>query len=80
MNRLSIAGAVLAAGIAPAFAQAKVKYGMEWYVVLDTTTNKCTVEKAKLTSATAKLVDNGTFKTKEDAEIGTKYFKVCGGT
>jgi hypothetical protein len=80
MNRFFVAGAVLIVGIVPAFAQAKVKYGMEWYVVLDTTTNKCTVETNRPTSTTAKLVENGTFKTKGDAETGARYFKVCGGT
>ena len=80
MNRFFVAGAVLIVAIVPAFAQAKVKYGMEWYVVLDTTTNKCTVETNKPTSTAAKLVENGTFKTKADAEAGARYFKVCGGT
>ena len=80
MNRFFIASAVAVAGIAPAFAQATVKYGMEWYVVLDSTTKKCTVETNKPTVATAKLVENGVFKTKADAEIGTKNLKTCNGS
>jgi hypothetical protein len=79
MNRFFVASAIAVAGIAPAFAQATVKYGMEWYVVLDTTTKKCTVETNKPTVATAKLVENGIFKTKADAEIGTKNLKACSG-
>ena len=80
MYRVFIASAIAVAGIAPAFAQATVKHGMEWYVVLDSTTKRCTVETNKPTVATAKLVENGVFKTKVDAEIGTKNLKACSST
>ena len=56
MNRIFIASALAVAGITPAFAQATVKYGMEWYVVLDSTTKKCTVETNKPTVVTAKAL------------------------
>jgi hypothetical protein len=80
MNRIFIASALAVAGITPAFAQATVKYGMEWYVVQDSTTKKCTVETSKPTVVTAKVVENGIFKTKADAEIGTKTLRACSGT
>ena len=79
MKRVLIASAMAVVGIAPAFAQATVKYGMEWYVVLDSTTKTCTVETNKPTVVTKKLVENGIFKTKADAEIGTKNLKACNG-
>jgi hypothetical protein len=80
MNRIFIASALAVAGITPAFAQATVKYEMEWYVVQDSTTKKCTVETSKPTVVTAKVVENGIFKTKADAEIGTKTLRACSGT
>ena len=49
----------------------------EFYVVRDTTTKKCTVVDSKPTSTTTTVVDNGTFKTKTEAEIGMKTMKAC---
>jgi hypothetical protein len=49
----------------------------EFYVVRDTTTKKCTVVDTKPTSTTTTVVDNGTFKTKTEAETGMKTMKVC---
>ena len=80
MNRFIIVSTLIAIGITPAFAEATVKYGMEYYVVRDSTTNKCTVETKKSTVATARIVENGIFKTKTDAELGVKNLKACGGT
>ncbi len=80
MTKFFVAGTMFAIGIASAAAQTTVKYGMEYYVVRDATSNKCTVEINKPTVATAKIVENGTFKTQADAEIGAKTFKICGGT
>ena len=49
----------------------------EFYVVRDTTTKKCTVVETKPTTSTVTIVDNGTFKTKTEAETGMKTMKVC---
>jgi len=49
----------------------------EFYVVRDTATKKCTVVDTKPTSTTTTVVDNGTFKTKTEAETGMKTMKVC---
>ena len=49
----------------------------EYYVVRDASTKKCTVVDKKPTSTTTTVVDNGTFKTKTEAETGMKTTKVC---
>jgi hypothetical protein len=49
----------------------------EFYVVRDSATKKCTVVDSKPTSTTTTIVDNGTFKTKTEAETGMKTMKVC---
>jgi hypothetical protein len=49
----------------------------EFYVVRDSTTKKCTVVDTKPTTTTTTMVDNGTFKTKTEAETGMKTMKVC---
>jgi len=49
----------------------------EFYVVRDATTKKCTVVDTKPTTTTTTVVDNGTFKTKTEAETGMKTMKVC---
>jgi hypothetical protein len=46
------------------------------YVVRDATTKKCTVVDTKPATTTT-IVDNGTFKTKTEAETGMKTMKVC---
>ena len=46
----------------------------EFYVVRDSTTKKCTVVDTKPTTT---IVDNGTYKTKTEAESGMKTTKVC---
>jgi hypothetical protein len=51
--------------------------GAEFYVVRDATTRKCTVVDTKPTSTTTTIVDNGTFKTKTEAETSMKTMKVC---
>jgi hypothetical protein len=80
MKPFFIATAIAVAASTPAFAQATVKHGMEWYVVLDSATRKCTVETNKPTVANAKVVENGIFKTKADADTGTRNLKACSGT
>ena len=49
----------------------------EFYVVRDTATKKCTIVETKPTTTTTTIVDNGTFKTKTEAETGMKTMKVC---
>ena len=66
-------GAVAVA--ASAFAGTAV--AAEFYVVRNATTKKCTVVDTKPTTTTTTVVDNGTFKTKTEAETGMKTMKVC---
>jgi hypothetical protein len=49
----------------------------EFYVVRDSATKKCTVVDTKPTATTTTIVDNGTYKTKTEAETGMKTTKVC---
>jgi len=49
----------------------------EFYVVRDSTTKKCTIVDIKPTTTTTTVVDNGTFKTRTEAETGMKTMKVC---
>jgi hypothetical protein len=56
---------------------AQTAMAAEFYVVRDSTTKKCTVVDAKPTTTTTTIVDNGTFKTKTEAETGMKTMKVC---
>ncbi len=49
----------------------------EFYVVRDASTKKCTIVETKPTTTTTTIVDNGTFKTKTEAESGMKTMKVC---
>lgn len=56
---------------------AQTAMAAEFYVVRDATTKKCTVVDTKPTTTTTTVVDNGTFKTKTEAETGMKTMKVC---
>jgi hypothetical protein len=56
---------------------AQTAMAAEFYVVRDATTKKCTVVETKPTTSTVTVVDNGTFKTKTEAETGMKTMKVC---
>jgi hypothetical protein len=58
---------------------AQTSMAAEFYVVRDATTKKCTVVDTKPTTTTTTIVDNGTFKTKTEAETGMKTMKVCTG-
>ena len=49
----------------------------DFYVVRDATTKKCTIVNSKPTTTTTTVVDNGTYKTKTEAESGMKTTKVC---
>ena len=74
MKKFLISGAVAAFAVTSAFAQTTVS---EYYVVRDATTKKCTIVDKKPTTTTTTIVDNGTFKTKTEAETGMKSIKVC---
>ena len=58
---------------------AETAMAAEFYVVRDATTKKCTVVDTKPTTTTTTVVDNGTYKTKTEAETGMKTMKVCTG-
>jgi hypothetical protein len=49
----------------------------EFYVVRDATTKKCTIVDTKPTTTTTTIVDNGTFKTRTEAETSMRTMKVC---
>jgi hypothetical protein len=49
----------------------------DFYVVRDASTRKCTVVDTKPTTTTTTVVDNGTYKTKTEAESGMKTTKIC---
>ena len=70
-----IFGAAMVFGVTSAFAQTTVS--SEYYVVRDATTKKCTIVDTKPTTTTTTVVDNGTFKSKTEAETGMKTMKVC---
>jgi hypothetical protein len=76
MKKFLIAAAVSAFAVTSAFAQTAVAAG-EYYVVRDATTKKCTVVDKKPTATTTTIVDNGTYKSKTEAETGMKTTKVC---
>ena len=72
MKKLLLSGVVVAFASTGAFAQTT-----EFYVVRDATTKKCTIVDTKPTTTTTTIVDNGTFKTRTEAETGMKSIKVC---
>lgn len=76
MKKFLISGALAAFAITSAFAQTAT-VSSEYYVVRDATTKKCTIVDKKPTTTTTTIVDNGTFKTKTEAETGMKTIKVC---
>jgi hypothetical protein len=72
MKKLIVCGALAAFALGTQAASAA-----EFYVVRGATTKKCTVVDTKPTSTTTTIVDNGTYKTKTEAESGMKTTKVC---
>ena len=76
MKKLLISVALATFAVASASAQTAV-VSSEYYVVRDTTTKKCTIVDKKPTTTTTTVVDNGTFKTRTEAETGMKTMKVC---
>ena len=73
MKKILIAGALAFA----ASSIAQTASAQEVYVVRDATTKKCTIVDTKPTTTTTTIVDNGTFKTRTEAETGMKTMKVC---
>ena len=73
VKKFLIVGAVSAFAVTSVYAQTATEY----YVVRDASTTKCTVVDKKPTATTITVVDNGTFKTKTEAETGMKSIKVC---
>lgn len=76
MKKCLIAAAVSAFAVTSAYAQTAVA-ASEYYVVRDATTKKCTIVDKKPTTTTTTIVDNGTYKTRTEAETGMKTIKVC---
>ena len=72
MKKLIMAGAAVLYMTSAGFAQTA-----EFYVVRDSTTKKCTIVDKKPTTTTTTIVDNGTFKTRTEAETSMKTMKVC---
>jgi hypothetical protein len=74
MQKIVAAAFVIAALAAPAFGQT-----VEFYVVQDTATKKCTIVDKKPTVSTMTVVSpSGTvYKTRTEAEAGMKTVKVC---
>lgn len=72
MKKTLLSATLFAFAATSAYAQAT-----EFYVVRDTTTKKCTIVDTKPTTTTTTIVDNGTFKTRTEAETGMKTMKVC---
>ena len=68
-------GALIAVAATSAIAQTATT-STEFYVVRDEATKKCTIVDKKPTTTTT-IVDNGTFKTRTEAETGMKTMKVC---
>jgi hypothetical protein len=79
MNGCLIVGAVAAFAVTSALAQvAATDRVSDFYVVRDATTKKCTIVGEKPTeTATIRIVDNGAFKSRTEAETGMKTMKVC---
>lgn len=75
MKKFLIAAAVSGFAVTSAFAQTVTT--SEFYVVRDATTKKCTIVDKRPTTTTTTIVDNGTFKTRTEAETGMKTMKVC---
>jgi tRNA A37 threonylcarbamoyladenosine synthetase subunit TsaC/SUA5/YrdC len=76
MKTLYLAGTLAALACTSAFAQTTT-VSSDYYVVRDATTKKCTIVDKKPTTTTTTIVDNGTFKTRTEAETGMKTMKVC---
>jgi Flp pilus assembly protein TadG len=73
LKKILIVGALAFA----ATAIAETANAAEFYVVRDAATKKCTIVDTKPTTTTTTVVDNGTFKTRTEAETGMKTMKVC---
>ena len=79
MKECLIVGAVAAFAVTSAFAQiAATDRVSDFYVVRDATAKNCTIVSEKPTETTTiRIVDNGAFKSRTEAETGMKTMKVC---
>ena len=79
MKECLIVGVVAALAVTSAFAQiAATDRVSDFYVVRDATTKKCTIVSDKpIETTTIRIVDNGAFKSRTEAETGMKTMKVC---
>jgi len=68
---------LLLTGLVAAFATSAYAQTTEFYVVRDASTKKCTIVDKKPTTTTTTIVDNGTFKSRTEAETSMKTMKVC---
>ena len=71
MKKFLISTAAAAIMTGAAYAQT------EFYVVQDTSTEKCTIVDKKPTTTTVVVGDGKVFKTRTEAETGMKTMKVC---
>ena len=77
MKTMLVSVAVAAFAVPSALARTATTTSSEYYLVPGCHDEKCTVVDKKPTSTTTTIVDNGTFKTKTEAETGIKSTKVC---
>ncbi len=79
MKKCLIVGAAAAFAVTSAFAQiAATDRVSDFYVVRDATTKKCAIVSDKpIETTTFRIVDNGAFKSRSEAETGMKAMKVC---
>jgi len=75
MKKIFIFSVVIALAATSAFAQTTVS--SDFYVVRDATTKKCFIVDQKPATTTIAVVDNGTCKTRTEAETAMKTMKVC---
>ena len=75
MKTILVANCV--AVIAMTAAAAQTKSSTEYFIVLDTKTQTCTVADKKPKTKTLKIVGDATYRTQAEAENGMKIIKVC---
>jgi hypothetical protein len=66
IGAVAFASAIGGSALAPGF-----------YMIRDAATKKCTIVDTKTATTSVTIVDNGTFKTRTEAETGMKTMKVC---
>jgi hypothetical protein len=74
MKKLAL-GALIACAAAPSFAESGA--AAQYYVILDTATNRCAVVDHRPKSTTPVIDDEIHFKTRAEAEAAVKGMKEC---